>query len=374
MTVARHVRDMAAAECPNALGGNKRLRSPSMEELQHIATGKSKCIGPRKFSEITYGDGEDLPAPLELTEDLWTYLLTFVEDTDLRTLYHVNHLLQRLASDKILWRRYIQARNRHRVDCRLFEVPQRPTRNDLITWNILRTIPFRDASEVYINSPTRVTNHRNQEALRKLFIFKSLRKGLEARPKLHDLANRNVIPPAALQVHYHIPTISDTTETNSITPNIAIVGALIGTEVGEVNDGGDCCCSPKLVPKAVRLSKAFKEDHINRTLRQRLTIEDLRDSGLSKTHTVTKYCSYHPIRLATQLELAKNLASARINSNLTHRPSVQSLESMKVLRTDPATALMMCPSIRPKLRYFEDLSVNSVALTAEDIENLDNFT
>ncbi|TPX72764.1 hypothetical protein SpCBS45565_g00159 [Spizellomyces sp. 'palustris'] len=210
----------------------KRYRSASMEELGGKKESKNE------LTEVT---------TMNFPEELWAYIMTvskkirgqvaaraerlfikFVEDTDLRTLCRVNHLLRRQASDKILWRRYIVLRNRHRVSSRLFVYPQRPTRKDLVEWNILRTMPFRQGDVGYINNPIRVAHWTAREVLRKCILFTTLRRGLE------------------------------------------------------------------------------------------------------------------------------------------DRPSVQSLESMKVLRTDPYTALILCPSIKPKVRFFEDLSVNGTAVVAEE--------
>ncbi|KND01688.1 uncharacterized protein SPPG_03483 [Spizellomyces punctatus DAOM BR117] len=191
----------------------KRYRSASMEEL-----GEKK-ESENELTEVT---------AMNIPEELWAYIMTFVEDTDLRTLCRVNHLLRRQASDKILWRRYIVLRNRHRVSSRLFVYPQRPTRKDLVEWNILRTMPFRQDDVGYINNPIRVAHWTAREVLRKCILFTTLRRGLE------------------------------------------------------------------------------------------------------------------------------------------ERPSVQSLESMKVLRTDPYTALILCPSIKPKVRFFEDLCVNGAAVVAEE--------
>ncbi|KAI8915426.1 hypothetical protein DFJ77DRAFT_510545 [Powellomyces hirtus] len=305
----------------------KRIRSPSMESLIQ--------------QDEDNQDEDSLSAPVELPEELWSYTLTFVEDTDLQTLAKTNRLLRRLASDRILWTNYLTSRNRFRIASRLFAVPQRPSRKDLVAWNILRTTPFRDITVAYINGPARVAHWTAQENIRKFFIYTSLQKALNARPSLDDLAARNVIPPIAV----HVPTAKSRSDTE--------------------DTSGVLCCSPKLVPKALRLTKAIKEDKLKQSLRTRITVEDLWEKGLAKKHMVMKYCSFNPTLLATQVELDKKLTTSRIYTNLNHRPSVGSLESMKVLRTDPTTALMLCPPIRLKVRYFEDLSTSGPALSAE---------
>ncbi|KAI8824283.1 uncharacterized protein EV422DRAFT_519584 [Fimicolochytrium jonesii] len=281
-------------------------------------------------------------AMAEVPKEVWALVFTFVEDVDLQTLARVCRLFHILATDRILWKIYLASRNRRRVSSRLFHMPQRPSRRDLVALNILRTTPFRENNgTTYVNSPVRVAHWVAQQSIRKLFIYKSLGKSLRDRPSVEELALRNVIPMADVRCQ---GTVSRS-----------------GSDVG---DGLGAPCSPKLMTRALKLNKALKEDKLRKSLRSRITVEDLRKMGVAKTHQVMKYCAYHPTMLATQVELDKRLTSSRIFTSLNHRPTVESLECMKVLRTSPTTAAMLCPNIKPKLRFFEDLSACS-AVSAE---------
>ncbi|KAJ3023535.1 hypothetical protein HKX48_002698 [Thoreauomyces humboldtii] len=305
--------------------------------MTHLAPPLSqrslKRLRSLEFHEVVLDDARVLTAnptaaQVLLPEELWSYILSFAEDIDLQTLVKVNHVFRRLASDRILWKNYLNSRNRFRIASRLFVVPQRPSRNDLVAWNILRTTPSRDISTAYVNGPTRVAHWIAQETVRKFFIHNSLQRALSVRPTWDDLAAKNVISP----------------------------------EDGMTNA---CRYSPKMAPKVIRLSKAMREDRLRQSMRSRMTMDEFSEKNLAKQHTVMKYCSYNPTLLAVQVELDKRLTSSRVHSGLAHRPSVGSLESMKVLPTGPDTALMLCPPIRPKLRFFEHLSVDCAAVGAE---------
>ncbi|KAJ3161054.1 hypothetical protein HDU86_007673 [Geranomyces michiganensis] len=279
----------------------KRLRSPSMEDIdqqqqqqqqqqepqqeqaadqQAIRSGNSETQGELEIESARLPpDSQDLPV---LPEEIWSHTLTFVEDTDLQTLARTSRLLRRLASDRLLWHLHLHPRSAHRIANALI-LPQRPSRADLITANILRTTtPVRDLDHAYINGPARVAQWMAQEDLRKFFVYRALKRALEGR----------------------------------------------------------------------------------------MSFDELGDEGFSQKNTV-RSCSYNPVFLATQVSLEKKLTKSEIYKNLAHRPSVGSLESMKLLRTGPTTALMQCPPIRLKVRYFEDLGGTSsssgpaAALSAE---------
>jgi hypothetical protein len=56
------------------------------------------------------------------------------------------------------------------------------------------------------------------------------------------------------------------------------------------------------------------------------------------------------------MELEKRFSEIRLDSKLVQRPSPSKLEAMKVLRSDSSTALLICPPIKSKLEYFENLT------------------
>ncbi|KAJ3167279.1 hypothetical protein HDU88_002197 [Geranomyces variabilis] len=250
----------------------KRLRSPSMEDIdqqqqqqqQHSSDAEKQDEEVKESAVLPpQPHSQNLPV---LPEEIWSHTLTFVEDLDLQTLVRTSRLLRRLASDRLLWHLHLQPRSAHRIANALI-LPQRPSRADLITANILRTTtPIRDLDRAYINGPARVAQWMAQEDLRKFFVYRALKRALEGR----------------------------------------------------------------------------------------VTFDELGDEGFSQKNTV-RSCSYNPVFLATQVSLEKKLTKSEIFKNLAHRPSVGSLESMKLLRTGPTTALMQCPPIRLKVRYFEDL-------------------
>ncbi|KAJ3184645.1 hypothetical protein HDU87_004048 [Geranomyces variabilis] len=262
----------------------KRLRSPSMEDIVQQQQ-LSRDDDSERQSEAEEAESAQQPHPHDLPvlpEEIWSHTLTFVEDLDLQTLARTSRMLRRLASDRLLWHLHLHPRSAHRIANALI-LPQRPSRADLITANILRTTtPIRDLDRAYINGPARVAQWMAQEDLRKFFVYRALKRALEGR----------------------------------------------------------------------------------------VTFDELGDEGFSQKNTV-RSCSYNPVFLATQVSLEKKLTKSEIFKNLAHRPSVGSLESMKLLRTGPTTALMQCPPIRLKVRYFEDLggthssSGPAAALSAE---------
>jgi hypothetical protein len=59
--------------------------------------------------------------------------------------------------------------------------------------------------------------------------------------------------------------------------------------------------------------------------------------------------------IATQMMLHRHLTQRNLKSHLQIRPTVESLEGSKIVLEGATTAAWVCPSIRPKLKFFEEL-------------------
>jgi hypothetical protein len=63
---------------------------------------------------------------------------------------------------------------------------------------------------------------------------------------------------------------------------------------------------------------------------------------------------YNPILLPIQIELDKQFTEIKLRKRLKERPSVVEIDKVKVIKSDIEIAAMICPSVRPKIRFFEE--------------------
>ena len=113
------------------------------------------------------------------------------------------------------------------------------------------------------------------------------------------------------------------------------------------------------------IEKEFKSKSLKDRLQKRKTMDEVVESGvfsqgttrfwyLPVAHAAMKSGGYHPRILPIQLELQKQFTEIKLRRRLQTRPSVESLDKRKVIKPDSAIAIMICPSIREKIRFFEN--------------------
>ncbi|KAI8803089.1 hypothetical protein BJ742DRAFT_510485 [Cladochytrium replicatum] len=287
----------------------------------------------------------DLPVEALMT------ICKFIEDTDLQTLSRVNRTLRTLSTDvRVLWRKHIFGRrNPSRVQHALFDNPQRPDRCNLHSLNILRG-PARLATRIregaYINDADAKRSYDAQTKLRWLIVRRTLdrRLGVQLRPCWNELVLRGVVPVEAIGVYGSLRS-SDSTQ---------VVFSLDDTPILNVWSPTPSC-SRALIPTVMDLQRALRKDRIKQQLNKRPSIEDVQASGVLRTPAQSRQRPVlNPILLAKQLTLERALLRSRLRERLVARPSLEDLGSVLHLDT-PASALMLCPPIRPKLRFYESL-------------------
>ena len=107
---------------------------------------------------------------------------------DLQTLQIVNSKFRRLSQDTYL-RRQILYKNKARINSLLFNIPQRPSRTDLVLNNILRgpAIERKIKEGSYVASPVMVHAYDASCEIKKDMTLKAVAKSLEFRPGLKEL-------------------------------------------------------------------------------------------------------------------------------------------------------------------------------------------
>ncbi|KAI9142543.1 hypothetical protein BKA69DRAFT_1066907 [Paraphysoderma sedebokerense] len=285
-----------------------------------------------------------------IPEELTLKVLKFCDDTDLRTLLYVNHRFRRLASDILLWRYIIHHRNKSEIAARLFASLNRPTRENLVQKNILHGgyITRRLIHEgEYINGPIHSRSCEVAVKLNKFIIRKRLSRGLHRRPSFEDLKERNVLP----------PEVTSTAAT--------------------------------LLRNATSLRYARNKAALSKKLTHRRSFEDLSNAGVVPIQTIVKSSAEYPSLLARQVTIDRHLRDRKLKRNISRtrprrqsevarvtvfrgpsnktksqlsqflrnkRPSPTQLIQRKYLIQSPYTARMICPDVKSKIKYFEDIA------------------
>jgi len=73
-------------------------------------------------------------------------------------------------------------------------------------------------------------------------------------------------------------------------------------------------------------------------------------------HTVTPYSATYSSLLPVQISLDQKFRELSLQKNLSRRSSVGRLESMKILKTNGHSANMLCPPIKPKIKFYEEMT------------------
>ncbi|KAL5031983.1 spermidine resistance protein [Batrachochytrium dendrobatidis] len=218
-------------------------------------------------------------------EEIWRYMLQFVEDIDLHTLAKVCHTFRRFSADPVLWRRVVLHRNSFRLQLR-FALPQRPSRIELASRGILRSssssqILARHIDEGrYVNGPLGVQNFRAGRAVERTFTRSALGRLLLARPDVDELCNRGVFSEdVAASFKASCPS-----KHNKYAPSSPAVRVI----------------SPRLLPKMTVLRSALRRDKLKHSLQNRKSFQEIRDLNVTKrklrhfTHAVFLLCNVFP--------------------------------------------------------------------------------
>jgi hypothetical protein len=108
-----------------------------------------------------------------------------------------------------------------------------------------------------------------------------------------------------------------------------------------------------------RIEKEFKliklASHF--TKRRHLRKEDLVQKCVQQSHIVTKSSGYNAIILPTQISLQKQFDEIKLKELIKVRPTVDQMDSQKVIKPEYAIASLICPSIKSKIKFYEEKKV-----------------
>ncbi|KAH6562094.1 hypothetical protein BASA50_004172 [Batrachochytrium salamandrivorans] len=267
-------------------------------------------------------------------EEIWRSIMMFVEDTDLHLLCKVCQLFRRFSTDLVLWRKLVHERNPERLEMQLTQ-PQRPSRVDLAIRGILRassspeTLARHIQEGRYVNGPLGVQTFQAGQVVKRTFTRSALGRLLVGRPDVAELCHRGVFP---IEVGGPIYTATASTL-------VAVAAA------------GSRSISPRLFPRMAALRSALRRDKLKRSL------QSCRSMGKPNESTFGKLYGPNSPLLQTLAMLTKHFAELQLQHKLRHRPNVEAMELRKVLRSGVHIAHMICPSIRPKVAFYESLSI-----------------
>ena len=218
----------------------------------------------------------------------------------------------RITSDLTFWQTVMRSKNSAKVDSLLFTSnPQRPKREDLISLGVIQGMPGISrvvANGGYLGGHIVQWGFIAHRELQKYFIVSLVQRCLTFRPTLGELKRKLLIPP-------------------------------------EVKDQ-----SAEVLEKSLKLKRRLRKDKLERKLKIRRSWDDLRDRGILKSPKTT-----HALLFPTSQLLTTAITKQNLLAQLQQRKSVVNV--MVLLHEDASTASMICPSVRPKIRYFEKISI-----------------
>ncbi|CAG8458783.1 9947_t:CDS:2 [Ambispora gerdemannii] len=269
-----------------------------------------------------------------LPEEILVKIFEFVDDTDLLSISRTNKRFKRLSKDAILYRHRLN-QNAYRLET-LLTLAQRRTREQLAIQNILRGVSLLEQLRQgrYINHAQLICAYEAQSLLKRSFTRNKLSRRLAQRPELRVLLEKNLVPQEVVCTLYQRRdrVIRKKTKTKF-------------------------WLAPSLVPKMKALKIALQRDKLSKKLKNRPSVDDMRRCGVMKTQYITKSSSLYPSLLSSQLLLLKSFKLNVLANSLTHRPSLSYLlDEVGLLRSDATTASMICPGIKSKVQFFEQLN------------------
>jgi hypothetical protein len=141
--------------------------------------------------------------------------------------------------------------------------------------------------------------------------------------------------------------------------------------------------SMRLLPSLMRLEKSMKIDTLKRHLRFKLHHQHSNHQQQHfhhqspKTTLNSKISNLDPTLQPRAVILEHQFKKIQLRSKLVRRPSATALVGSKVLKDDAGTAVLICPSIKGKLAFFEKLgkekeTKDALPTTTEDSEKGEN--
>ncbi|KAJ3313248.1 hypothetical protein HDV04_002232 [Boothiomyces sp. JEL0838] len=249
---------------------------------------------------------EQLPLEILLS------ILLFVPDTDLRTMTLVSKKFRTLATDPILWKMIFTERNLNQVSF-LLSKADRPDRLDLVRRNILRssssiTSLTNDINTgSYYSGPFGVTSYQISVLLKQLQQKRVLTRHLQKRPTIEDLSQRNLVTSSSI--------------------------------------------APSLHAQILTLTKEFKRMRLAAQMSKRKSVNQLpKNIAGSAQSFISK--NLYPVYGIMERKLLKR----QLRNGLVERSDISIIDSRKLIRNEPYLASLICPSIRPKIKYYEALT------------------
>jgi hypothetical protein len=233
--------------------------------------------------------------------------MQFVPDIELYKLCRVSKLFQKLATDHLLWIYIFFHRNSLKIENNIL---CRRSRLELVQANIIKgpaphVLIQKIENGEYIGGRMMGSAYDISSSLQNIRNRRKLRDLLAYRPLYEELCEKNLIP----------------TRNTSIASN--------------------------LVPKVTELEKKFQKNRVKRLLSERKSMEDLRNQGIVDSPKAMSL-SLVPI----QKQLSQGLIRRDLFMKMQHRIDVHTLDQKKLI-PENFTAPMICPSIRPKIQFYE---------------------
>ncbi|CAG8464864.1 3191_t:CDS:2 [Ambispora leptoticha] len=296
----------------------------------------------------------------QFPEEILIKIFEFVEDTDLPSLSRTNKKFNRLIKDAILQHHRLK-QNTYRLES-LLTLAQRRTREQLVIQNILRGVSLLGQLQQgrYINHTQLIGAYEAQSLLRRNFTRNRLSRGLAQRPELRVLLERNLVPQEAVCTLYQRRMLMSAKRFQGDYDSVMNEATSFSSHDNRVirrQTKARFCLASSLVPKMKALKIALQRDKLSKKLKNRPSVDDMRRFGVMKTQYITKSSSVYPSLLSSQLLLLKSFKLDLLANSLTRRPSLSYLlDEVGILRSDATTASMICPGIKSKVQFFEQLN------------------
>ncbi|KAI8895158.1 hypothetical protein BC833DRAFT_602233 [Globomyces pollinis-pini] len=248
---------------------------------------------------------------LTIPHSLIIRILYFLDDIDLLVFQNLNSICYILANDSYLWKCFFRHKYPSQLIARLSN-SNRPNRHDLVHRNILRAasnshlLHLNIQQGAYISGPFSVHSYQVGILMRNLRNKRLLSNLLLTRPTLKELSQRNLIP--------------------------------LSTTI-----------SPQLHSQILKLTKHFQKRKINNQLANRRSVDQLAQAGIVRNHTTSNAI------VSIQFSLTPKLLSKYLRHHLSHRSDIADIEARKIICDDSYLAAVMCPSVKPKIQFYEAL-------------------
>lgn len=274
----------------------------------------------------------------------------------------------------MLWKHFRFVRNPQLIKSRLFTNIMRPDRLSLVGMNILKGVrPHQITSGLYVNGPGQQSLHSAQSRVAWQLREQRIGRSLKFRADPQDLQDRNVAP--------NIMSSSQSRVSNALVSRVGSLRRALShasltrqlnrrMTIHDIKHAGvlkNTTIAPSLVATQVELEKAMAGQKLDLKMSTRQTVHALRNKNVfngdeDNEQIITSANSMDDIytdmkgKIWSKDELLKSYHRVTkggiIETRISTRPTVSDMDRGKMLDVR-TTAIMICPSVRPKIRLYE---------------------